>query len=200
MSTVRKFARGASTRIVTYPVRVLIIINSVLFPLLLGVIIFLILHYSKPVMDVITKAKSIEKLVEDNIHIGITKVKELYTLGKTEVVDYATISLVNMLNLPDNIKNNDEFDYFNALKMIVVNAFDNNISHDFNTESILDFVKDHDMVNNTLDDIIEVINGYSDFDTTKKEIIINAINEIKSHKYTNTQFITHYELMGHTNN
>ena len=199
MSTVRKFARGASTRIVTYPVRVLIIINSVLFPLLLGVIIFLILHYSKPVMDVITKAKSIEKLVEDNIHIGITKVKELYTLGKTEVVDYATISLEHMLNLPDDIKNNAGL--LQSLKTTVMTAFNNNISgYDPATDSILDFLKDHDMVNNTLDAIIVGINDYSDVDTTKKEIIINAINEIKSHKYTITQFITHYELMAHTNN
>ncbi len=199
MSTVRKFARGASTRIVTYPVRVLIIINSVLFPLLLGVIIFLILHYSKPVMDVITKAKSIEKLVEDNIHLGINKVTELYNQGKGILVGYCSNFIEHMLNLPDDIKN--DVGLLDSLKGIAFHRFDNNIS-DYNsaTDSILDFLKDHDMVNNTLDLIIGTINTGLSIDTTKKEIIINAINEIKSHKYTITQFITHYELMAHTNN
>ena len=70
--------RGASTRIVTYPIRVLIIINSVLFPILLGIIIYLILQFKKPIMDVIDKAKHIEHIIETNIHLGINKVKEIY--------------------------------------------------------------------------------------------------------------------------
>ena len=198
MSTARKIVRGASTRIVTYPVRVLIIINSVLFPLLLGVIIFLIMKFTKPVMDVITKAKSIEKLVEDNIHLGINKITELYNLGKGELIKYSSRSLEYMLNLPENIKTDD---LFGKLEVIASEAFTKYIDeHNFATESILDFVKDHDMINNILDEIIEGINGSGDIDTTTKDIIINAINEIKSHKYTITQFMTHHELMAHTNN
>jgi hypothetical protein len=196
MSTVKKIVRGASTRIVTYPVRVLIIINSVIFPILLGVIIFLIMKFTKPVMDVITKAKSIEKLVEDNIHLGISKVKELYNQGKQVFVDYARDSLVHMLDLKNIV---DDSVNLGNLKGIISTAFTDTITNDFNTDSILDFVKDHDMINNILDEIIDGINNSNIvIDDKTKDIIINAINEIKSHGYTITQFITHHELMVHT--
>ena len=202
MSTARKIVRGASTRIVTYPVRVLIIINSVIFPILLGVIIFLIMKFTKPVMDVITKAKSIEKLVEDNIHLGISKVTELYNQGKQAFVEYSRDSLVHMLDLKNIV---DDSVNLNDLKNIISNAFTNTITHNFTTDSILDFLKSHDVINNILDEIIDkIIDGINSgnlvIDDKTKDIIINAINEIKSHGYTITQFITHLELMVHTNN
>tara|TARA_Y100000385_G_C12784273_1_gene504824 strand:- start:223 stop:675 length:453 start_codon:yes stop_codon:yes gene_type:complete len=150
-------------------------------------------------MDIITKAKSIEKLVEDNIHLGISKVTELYNQGTQAISEYAENSLVHMLDLKNIVDDNN----LNDLKNIISNAFTNTITHNFTTDSILDFVKDHDMINNILDEIIDKIigginNGNLVIDDKTKDIIINAINEIKSHEYTITQFITHLELMVHT--
>ena len=90
--------RGASTRIVTYPIRVLIIINSVLFPILLGIIIYLILQFKKPIMDVIDKAKHIEHIIETNIHLGINTVKKIYNHPKK------ILTITNLDDKLDKIK------------------------------------------------------------------------------------------------
>ena len=186
MSTVGKIARGASTRIVTYPVRVLIIINSVLFPLLLGVIIFLILHYSKPVMDVITKAKSIEKLVEDNIHLGIQKVKELYD-NKQNIVNYAKDSLVHMLQLyVPGLSSLDQ------LESIIITAF-NNLIHNVE-DSIFKFMEDNISIDDILQKIIDEIISSTDTIPDKTKII-DALNIIISYHYSIIDLFTHYELM-----
>ena len=190
MSTARKIIRGASTRIVTYPVRVLIIINSVLFPLLLGVIIFLILHYATSIMDVIDKAKSIEKLVEDNIHLGIQKVKELYN-QKNDIVNYARDSLVHMLELyvPDLSTLNTT-----QLENIINTSF-NNLTHNVE-DSIFKFMEDNISIDNILQDIINEIKSSTDtIDDDDKEKIINALKQIKSHNYSIIELITHYLLL-----
>ena len=188
MSTARKIIRGASTRIVTYPVRVLIIINSVLFPLLLGVIIFLILHYATSIMDVIDKAKSIEKLVEDNIHLGIQKVKELYN-QKNDIVNYARDSLVHMLEL--YVPSLDT----NQLENIIKTSFSNLLTHT-DEDSIFKFMEDNISIDNILQDIINEIKSSTDtIDDDDKEKIINALKQIKSHNYSIIELITHYLLL-----
>ena len=188
MSTVKKIVRGASTRIVTYPVRVLIIINSVIFPILLGVIIFLIMKFTKPVMDVITKAKSIEKLVEDNIHLGISKVKELYN-QKDKIVEYAKDSLVHMLelyvpNIPKNLT---------QLENIINTSF-NYISHKAE-DSIFKFIEDNNSIDNILQKIINEINKLDNIPEKEKEKIIYALNQIISHHYSIIELFTHHELL-----
>lgn len=196
MSTARKIVRGASTRIVTYPVRVLIIINSVLFPLLLGVIIFLIMKFTKPVMDVITKAKSIEKLVEDNIHLGINKAKEIFTLGTNfadnlcdEFIETLIHIVVNTVNITTIVPD---------ISSILDDTFKTEIKEKFTTifkdpEHFLEFIERNDSINGMIDDIIVKLE--SDETIVNKDEIIKVLNEIKSHNYSIIGLFTHRELL-----
>jgi hypothetical protein len=65
-------AKEASIRMFTYPLRILIIINSIILPILLGIIVYFIFKFKKPVENIINKAVGIEKIIEDNIHIGLS--------------------------------------------------------------------------------------------------------------------------------
>tara|TARA_Y100001980_G_C14553148_1_gene338127 strand:+ start:207 stop:791 length:585 start_codon:yes stop_codon:yes gene_type:complete len=75
MATVGKVAKST---LLVQPIRILIIINSIFLPLLLGILIFIILKYAQEIEDIIDKAKKIEGMVEDNINLGINKIKEIY--------------------------------------------------------------------------------------------------------------------------
>jgi len=85
MGTVGKVVKST---FIIQPIRILIIINSIFLPLLLGVLIFIILKYAREIEDIIDKAKKIEGMVEDNINLGINKIKEVYA-GTSNAVEFS---------------------------------------------------------------------------------------------------------------
>lgn len=206
MSTAGKIARGASTRIVTYPVRVLIIINSVLFPLLLGVIIFLIMKFTKPVMDVITKAKSIEKLVEDNIHLGINKAKEIFNVvtgfGEKMYTEFITTLSHIVEETVFNYQDPADTQTQTLLDLLEVD-FKTEIATQFQTffeqpDHFLEFIERNDSINGMIDHIIEKLNKRTIDTNTKinfQDDVIKVLNEIKSHNYSIIGLFTHSELL-----
>lgn len=89
MGTVGKVVKST---LLIQPIRILIIINSIFLPLLLGVLIFIILKYAREIEDIIDKAKKIEGMVEDNINLGINKIKEVYAeihTGTSNALEFA---------------------------------------------------------------------------------------------------------------
>tara|TARA_Y100000591_G_scaffold211999_1_gene183912 strand:- start:102 stop:695 length:594 start_codon:yes stop_codon:yes gene_type:complete len=85
MGTVGKVTKST---LLIQPIRILIILNSIFLPLLLGILIFIILKYAQDIEDIIDKAKKIEGMVEDNIKLGINKIKEIYA-GTSDAVEMA---------------------------------------------------------------------------------------------------------------
>lgn len=83
-------AKEASIRMFTYPLRILIIINSIILPILLGIIVYFIFKFKKPVENIINKAIGIEKYVEDNIQLGVN-------------VIFKAFDDIQALTNPDNI-------------------------------------------------------------------------------------------------
>ena len=71
--------KATTNTILVQPIRILIIINSIFLPLLLGILVFIILKYAQDIKGIIDKAQKIEGMVEDNIKLGIDIVKENYT-------------------------------------------------------------------------------------------------------------------------
>lgn len=69
------------------PIRILIIINSIFLPLLLGILVFIILKYAQNIEGIINKAKKIEQMVEDNIKEGILMIKEGYAKAQGLAAD-----------------------------------------------------------------------------------------------------------------
>lgn len=192
--------RGASTRIVTYPIRVLIIINSVLFPILLGIIIYLILQFKKPVMDVIDKAKHIEHIIETNIHLGINKVKEIYNnpekirsvanIGeklekiKDGLVDHITTCINHIIYIQTHIRISR-----NVLSGIHVGKIINDSAKIFidELETRIGSVKILDIIDNTSNIMIN-------------DVLDNVITTIKpGQRYTYTQrslpYLTHDQIL-----
>ena len=72
--------KGFVNRLFSYPVRILIIINSLVMPILLFIIIYFILKYENLIMSIINKAKNIEQYVQDNLILGINLIKKYIKL------------------------------------------------------------------------------------------------------------------------
>ena len=92
----RVMGKMATNTILVQPIRILIIINSIFLPLLLGILVFIILKYAQNIEGIINKAKKIEQMVEDNIKEGIIMIKEGYanaeTLGANAMKFTSTLS------------------------------------------------------------------------------------------------------------
>ncbi len=74
----RVMGKMATNTILVQPIRILIIINSIFLPLLLGTLVFIILRYAQEIEGIITEAQKIEEMVRDNINDGIKMIKEGY--------------------------------------------------------------------------------------------------------------------------
>lgn len=74
----RVMGKMATNTILVQPIRILIIINSIFLPLLLGTLVFIILRYAQEIEGIITEAQKIEEMVRDNINDGIKIIKVEY--------------------------------------------------------------------------------------------------------------------------
>ena len=75
----RVMGKMATNTILVQPIRILIIINSIFLPLLLGTLVFIILRYVQEIEGIITEAQKIEEMVRDNINDGIEIIKKKYS-------------------------------------------------------------------------------------------------------------------------
>lgn len=103
----RVMGRMATNTILVQPIRILIIINSIFLPLLLGILVFIILKYAQDIKDIIDKAKKIENMVEDNIKLGIQKIREGYAQAQNQSNTAAKFAneQITKLNTKKFIKN-----------------------------------------------------------------------------------------------
>mgnify|MGYP004163821047 CR=1 FL=1 len=83
----RVMGRMATNTILVQPIRILIIINSIFLPLLLGTLVFIILRYAQEIEGIITEAQKIEEMVRDNINDGIKIIKDKYSEIETTLID-----------------------------------------------------------------------------------------------------------------
>tara|TARA_Y100000389_G_scaffold205050_1_gene262445 strand:- start:5102 stop:5731 length:630 start_codon:yes stop_codon:yes gene_type:complete len=98
----RVMGRMATNTILVQPIRILIIINSIFLPLLLGTLVFIILKYAQDIKGIIDKAKKIEGMVEDNIKEGIEIIKEGY--AQAQQVGAGTLEFAKEHITPTNTK------------------------------------------------------------------------------------------------
>ena len=83
----RVMGKMATNTILVQPIRILIIINSIFLPLLLGTLVFIILRYAQEIEGIITEAQKIEEIVRDNINDGIEIIKKKYSDIKATITD-----------------------------------------------------------------------------------------------------------------
>ena len=83
----RVMGKMATNTILVQPIRILIIINSIFLPLLLGTLVFIILKYAQDIEGIITEAQKIEEMVRDNINDGIKIIKDKYSQIQTAITD-----------------------------------------------------------------------------------------------------------------
>ena len=104
--TIGKVARVsgkvAKHTLLIQPIRVLIILNSILLPILIGFLIFIILKYAQEIEGIIDKAKKIEKMVRENIKLGIEKIKQ--GIAAAEAAGGTALDFASNHIKPDNIK------------------------------------------------------------------------------------------------
>ena len=71
---VKKTTDGVLT-ILIWPVRILVILNSLIIPVLLGLIIYFYLKNEKDIQDVLKRANTIQGMIENNLQLGIDSIK-----------------------------------------------------------------------------------------------------------------------------
>ena len=79
-SYLSNIGNGFINRLFSYPVRILIIINSLIMPILLFIVVYYLLKYENVITSIINKAKNIEQYVQDNLIIGINLIKNYIKL------------------------------------------------------------------------------------------------------------------------
>jgi len=143
----RVMGKMATNTILVQPIRILIIINSIFLPLLLGILVFIILKYAQDIKGIIDKAKKIEGMVEDNIKEGIEIIKETFTPNnvKNFIKDTLLEPLISYINPElEYVKSKvQEFTDFSKIKLeeftTILNVSGksvNDIIKTFNTELI----------------------------------------------------------------
>ena len=155
-------------------------------------------------MGIITKAKSIEKLVEDNINLGIQKAKEIFTIGGNFANNLYT-EFVNTLShiVANTVYGYQEFDDDTTLLSLLDGEFKPEIMTQFQTffedpEHFLEFIERNDSINGMIDHIIEKLNKRKRETNTKisyQSEVVEVLNEIKSHNYSIIGLFTHSELL-----
>ena len=96
----RVMGKMATNTILVQPIRILIIINSIFLPLLLGTLVFIILRYAQEIEGIITEAQKIEEMVRDNINKGIDTIKNNFTPTNAEkfIEDHLLKPLISYIN------------------------------------------------------------------------------------------------------
>ncbi len=123
---IKKTGKVGKHVLLIYPIRILIIINSILFPLLLGVLIFLVIHYAQPVEEIFDKAKQIEDIILKNIHLGVDVITTFFTDNDTLFTDPTImLNFVKDNFIPPLLKymdNNITSDKINTIKNAIITA------------------------------------------------------------------------------
>ena len=205
---VKKTTDGVLT-ILIWPVRILVILNTLIIPVLLGLIIYFYLKHQNEINDIIKRTKTIQGIIENNIQLGIDIIREN--------IDSIT---------PDNINKFISYNLRDPLMRVLVNYYNGandyikSISIDYESldniriyfvgkiseiKNIQDLVKT--TVNTVLENVIpQIINALKD--VIKKELNDNDIdvniklNELKEllEKFSNDSnntfayILTQYKL------
>mgnify|MGYP001172451634 FL=1 len=198
--------------ILTHPIRVFVIINSVMFPLLLIVIAYLLHRYYNPVKSVIDKITEIEDIIINNLHIGVKVISEYFTIIKNT---FTSDSLLDFLK--ERIQNtllDQIFDFINHTQELatthykwaitdgteIFNTF-SNLYHDISITSPLQLSKLN--IDRIVDRIVVMIKSNVISITTNDDVsisdnvkdkIISSISQFKSRNYTIGYILTHHEL------
>lgn len=75
MSDVVEKSKNGIMTILVWPVRILVIINSLIVPVLLGLIIYFYLKNEKDIQEVLKRANTIQGMIENNLQLGINAIK-----------------------------------------------------------------------------------------------------------------------------
>tara|TARA_A100000164_G_C21925731_1_gene782971 strand:+ start:1388 stop:1957 length:570 start_codon:yes stop_codon:yes gene_type:complete len=135
---IKKTGKAGKHVLLIYPIRILIIINSILFPLLLGVLIFLVIHYAQPVVEIFDKAKQIEDIILKNIHLGVNVITTFIGNNATLFTDPTIMSTFVKDNfiplLLKYMNHNIDQDQINDIK----NAITDDAIRKFSFNNVLD--------------------------------------------------------------
>ena len=205
-------SKGLVNRLFSYPVRILIIINSLIMPILLFVIIYYLLKYEDVIMSIINKAKNIEQFIQDNLVLGINLMKKYIKLFndngeiKKFVKKVFIPAIINLALRSDKDltqkRRNDITDYLNKKLQNAEFTIDND-----KFKSIMD--NPYLVITITLGDICNLIKinnkvfkkYFTDTinigpfsDEEKKSVIKTIINTIDNPDYTLIYLLTHESL------
>ena len=187
--------KEASVRMFTYPLRILIIINSLLVPILLGIIVFFIFKFKKPVEDILDKAIGIEKYVEDKIHLGIEIIFDIFqNIQDLTNIDKITTFLNDEL-LPSISTRFEHFCHQNGLKNFSINnAFDikqaNKVVEDIKTTftNLTHFDIADLQLNKLSDDLTTVLIDQFNLTTSKQK---DLLKEFLKQNFTIANILTY---------
>ena len=149
----RVMGKMATNTILVQPIRILIIINSIFLPLLLGTLVFIILRYAQEIEGIITEAQKIEEMVRDNINDGIKIIKDKYKeFGKKFTKENAEKFIKESLLEPLILYINPELENFKTK----VQEFINKVT-DFSKIKLEEFTTILDVSGKSVNNIIKSI-------------------------------------------
>jgi hypothetical protein len=194
MGTVGKVAKST---LLVQPIRILIIINSIFLPLLLGILIFIILKYAQDIQGIIDKAKKIENMIEDNIRLGIDKIKELYA-QTVNAANTATDFAQDQITV-DNTKTfiNDNLltpilKYIDPTIVVTTNLLETTLKTTLGNMPDLEFTSLLDASGHSINDIVMLIKPDLITEGIQEALINKVLDENRSIAY----ILTHSELNG----
>lgn len=116
--------KEASIRMFTYPLRILIIINSIILPILLGIIVYFIFKFKKPIEHILNKAIGIEKYIEDNVHLGIKVITQVFNNVLDLTKDNNITKFLDNSLLPSIATQFQHFCHQNGVNFTIPDSFD----------------------------------------------------------------------------
>lgn len=181
----RVMGKMATNTILVQPIRILIIINSIFLPLLLGTLVFIILRYVQEIEGIITEAQKIEEMVRDNINKGIDTIKSKYEeFGKNFSEDNVKIFIRGTLLEPLIL-------YINPTLTTNTQEIKNKISTlDFSKIKFEEFTTILDVSGKSVNNIIKTLNTQLISVGCKQEQINKVLSENRSIAY----ILTHNKL------
>lgn len=181
----RVMGKMATNTILVQPIRILIIINSIFLPLLLGTLVFIILRYAQEIEGIITEAQKIEEMVRDNINDGIKIIKDKYKeFGNKFTKDNVKIFIKDTLLKPLIL-------YINPTLTTITQAIQDKIDKlDFSKIKLEEFTTILNVSGKSVNDIIKTFNTELIDIGCKPEQINKVLKENRSIAY----ILTHNEF------
>ena len=211
-SYLSNISNGFVNRLFSYPVRILIIINSLIMPILLFIVIYYLLKYEDVIISIINKAKNIEQFIQDNLILGINLIKKYIKLFDNDeeiekfIKKVFIPAIINLALLSDKDltqkERNQITDYINEQLKNAKYSIDND-----KFKSIMD--NPYLVITSTIGDLCNlikinnlsfetyftnIINNGPFSDKEKESVLKTIINTIDNPDYTLIYLLTHETL------